>query len=166
MRPTAMPAFATASPRTSQKNAQFHPGARAFPAASMAFPPIQRRCRRRLLHPGPGNCPTWNAGRTPRKRNTLTNMHDLQQRPVVLDTGLDEAPITAADELGAIGELTTARPEPVSHRRPASHRAGRFMRRLGHVPEHEVPHPSRRWLVRATALLIGVLGIGTAFIAS
>jgi hypothetical protein len=93
-------------------------------------------------------------------------MHDLEQRPANLDTGLDEAPITAADELGAIGELTAPRPEPVSHRRPASHRAGRFMGRLGHVPEHEVPHPSRRWIGRAAALLIGVLAISTAFIAS
>jgi hypothetical protein len=93
-------------------------------------------------------------------------MHDLEYRPVDVDAGLDEAPITAADELGAIGELTTARPEPVSHRKPTSHRSGRFMGRLGHVPEHEVPHPSLRWFGRAAALLVGVLAISAAFIAS
>lgn len=93
-------------------------------------------------------------------------MHDLEYRPVDVDAGLDEAPITAADELGAIGELTTTRPEPISHRKPTSHRAGRFMGHLGHVAEHEVPHPSLRWLGRAGALLVGVLAISTAFIAS
>jgi hypothetical protein len=99
-------------------------------------------------------------------RHTLANMHDLEYRPVDVDAGLDEAPITAADELGAIGELTTSRPEPASHRKPTSHRAGRFMGHLGHVPEHEVPHPSLRWFGRAGALLVGVLAISTAFIAS
>ncbi len=93
-------------------------------------------------------------------------MHDLEYRPVDVDAGLDEAPITAADELGAIGELTTPRPVPASHRRPTSHRAGRFMGHLGHVPEHEVPHPSLRWLGRAGALLLGVLLLSLAFIAS
>ena len=93
-------------------------------------------------------------------------MHDLEYRPVGPDPGLDEAPITADDELGAIGELTTPRPEPASHRRPASHRSGRFMGHLGHVPEHEVPHPSLRWLARAGGLLVGVLAISIAFIAS
>jgi hypothetical protein len=93
-------------------------------------------------------------------------MQDLEYQPVDVDAGLDEAPITAADELGAIGELTTARPEPISHRKPTSHRAGRVMGHLGHIAEHEVPHPGRRWLGRAAGLLLGVLAISTAFIAS
>jgi hypothetical protein len=40
------------------------------------------------------------------------------------------------------------------------------MGRLGHVPEHEVRHPGFRWVVRAGALLLGVLAVSVAFIAS
>src|SRR6266550_1498705 len=74
---------------------------------------------------------------------------------------LDTAPITAEDELGALSELTTARSEPAACRRPR--RQPMFG---GHVPEHEAPRSKGTWLVRASALLAGVLLIGTAFIAS
>src|SRR5205814_8689675 len=64
------------------------------------------------------------------------------------------------------GHPTPPRPDPASPRRPAGHRSGRFMGHLGHVPEHAVPHPSLRWLARAGGLLVGVLAISIAFIAS
>src|SRR5437764_15495665 len=86
-----------------------------------------------------------------------------------LEAELDAAPITAEDELGVLGELTTGRPEPVGHRRPGRprrHLLARVMGRLGHVPEHEAPRSGAGWLMRASALLAGVLVIGAAFIAS
>src|SRR5256886_16568563 len=81
-----------------------------------------------------------------------------------LGAELDAAPITAEDELGALGELTTGRPEPSSHRKPNRHRSGRLMSRLGHVPEHEAPRPGAGWLGRATPLLAGVLARATPFL--
>src|SRR5438874_5551357 len=93
-------------------------------------------------------------------------MQDLRYRDSELVDELDAAPITAEDELGVLGELTTGRPEPSSHRRPNRHLLTRLMGGLGHVPEHEAPRPVAGWLGRATALLVGVLVIGTAFIAS
>src|SRR2546423_8245648 len=93
-------------------------------------------------------------------------MQDLRYRDSELVDELDAVPITAEDELGVLGELTTGRPEPSSHRRPNRHLLTRVMGRLGHVPEHEAPRPVAGWLGRATALLVGVLVIGTAFIAS
>src|SRR6059058_4469244 len=86
-------------------------------------------------------------------------MQDLRYRDSELVDELDAAPITAEDELGVLGELTTGRPEPTSHRRPNRHLLTRMMGRLGHVPEHEAPRP-------AAALLVGVFLIGTAFIAT
>src|SRR2546421_2656890 len=91
-------------------------------------------------------------------------MQDLRYRDSDLE--LDAAPITADDELGVLGELTTGRPEPTSHRRPNRHLLTRTMGRLGHVPEHEAPRPAAAWLGRAAALLVGVFLIGTAFIAT
>ena len=93
-------------------------------------------------------------------------MQDLRYRDSELVAELDAAPITAEDELGVLGELTTGRPEPTSHRRPNRHLLTRMMGRLGHVPEHEAPRPVAGWLGRAAALLAGVLLIATAFIAS
>ena len=93
-------------------------------------------------------------------------MQDLRYRDSELVDELDAAPITAEDELGVLGELTTGRPEPSSHRRPNRHLLTRMMGRLGHVPEHEAPRPAAAWLGRAAALLVGVFLLGTAFIAS
>ena len=95
-------------------------------------------------------------------------MSDLRYLDSPLVAELDAAPITAEDELGALGELTTGRPEPTGHRRsrPRRHLLARMVGRLGHLPEHEAPRSRAGWLVRASALLLGVLVIGAGFIAS
>src|SRR6266478_6454225 len=93
-------------------------------------------------------------------------MHEVRYQDSEPRSQLDAAPITAEDELGALGELTTGRPEPSSHRMPNRHRMSRLLGRLERVPEHEAPRAGAGWLGRASVLLVGVFLIGTAFIAS
>ena len=95
------------------------------------------------------------------KHHTLTNMHKVGHEL----SDLDAAPITADEELGAIGDLSSGRPEPASHRAHSEPARGTVLGRLGHVPEHEASQSSGSWLGRTTVLLVGVFLVGTAFIA-
>jgi hypothetical protein len=83
---------------------------------------------------------------------------------------VDEQPLAASEEheiAGAQAGLLTGgqgtAERPVV---PRSHRRARDGSAVGHIREPELHHFWRSWLGRAIALLVGVLLLGTAFIAS